>query len=102
MATHSSILAWEMPMDGEAWGGYRPWGRKESDYDRAIKYAQHRVMKHSTDRKTAGQVTSTLLCHPSSSYRVQLSVSFQKRKTRLSWWCAHPEIQTGKSRHKGF
>ena len=31
MATHSSILAWRIPMDSEAWRGYRPWGHKESD-----------------------------------------------------------------------
>ena len=26
MTTHSSILAWRIPMDGGAWWGYRPWG----------------------------------------------------------------------------
>ena len=31
MATHSSILAWRIPMDREAWQGYSPWGRKKSD-----------------------------------------------------------------------
>ena len=30
MATHSSILAWEISQTEEP-GGYRPWGRKESD-----------------------------------------------------------------------
>ena len=30
MATHSSILAWEIPWTEEP-GGYSPWGRKESD-----------------------------------------------------------------------
>ena len=29
MATHSSILAWRVPMDRGAW--HSPWGRKESD-----------------------------------------------------------------------
>ena len=29
MATHSSILAWKIPMDREAWLGYSPWGHKE-------------------------------------------------------------------------
>ena len=28
MATHSSVLAWRIPMDRAAWG---PWGSKESD-----------------------------------------------------------------------
>ena len=30
MATHSSILAWEVPWIEEP-GGYNPWGCKESD-----------------------------------------------------------------------
>ena len=30
MATHSSILAWRIPMDRGAMAGYSPWGRKES------------------------------------------------------------------------
>ena len=30
MATHSSILAWEIPWTEEP-GGYSPWGREESD-----------------------------------------------------------------------
>ena len=30
MATHSSILAWEIPWTEEL-VGYSPWGRKESD-----------------------------------------------------------------------
>ena len=31
MATHSSILAWEIPWTEEPGGLYSPWGRKESD-----------------------------------------------------------------------
>ena len=31
MATHSSILAWRIPMDRGAWWAYSAWGRKESD-----------------------------------------------------------------------
>ena len=31
MATHSSILAWEIPWTEELDGLYSPWGRKESD-----------------------------------------------------------------------
>ena len=30
MATHSSILAWEIP-EKRSWAGYRPWGREELD-----------------------------------------------------------------------
>ena len=29
MATHSSSLAWRLPMDREAWWATSPWGRKE-------------------------------------------------------------------------
>ena len=31
IATHSSILAWRIPIDRGARGGYSPWGCKESD-----------------------------------------------------------------------
>ena len=31
MATHSSILAWRIPIDREAWQATSPWGRKELD-----------------------------------------------------------------------
>ena len=31
MATHSSILAWKIPMDRGIWSGYSPWDLKESD-----------------------------------------------------------------------
>ena len=31
MATHSSILAWEIPWTEESGGLYSPWGRQESD-----------------------------------------------------------------------
>ena len=82
---------------------YSPWGRKESDTaERLSTHNTERLNIASTDGKTAVQVTSTLLCCQPSSCRVQLSVNFQKRKTSLSWWFARPEIQTGKTRHKGF
>ena len=31
MATHSSFLAWRIPMEKRKLGGYSPWGPKESD-----------------------------------------------------------------------
>ena len=45
MATHSSILAWRIPMDREAWrggewGGYSPWGRKKLDMTEQLSIAQ--------------------------------------------------------------
>ena len=36
VATHSSILALENPMDRGAWRGYSPWGRKESDMNERL------------------------------------------------------------------
>ena len=38
MATHSSILAWKIPMDRGAWSGYSPWGREESDTTEQIRF----------------------------------------------------------------
>ena len=40
MATHSSILAWRIPMDRRSLAGYSPWGRKETDVTEHA--AQHR------------------------------------------------------------
>ena len=31
MGTHSSILAWRIPMEEKSLLGYSPWGHKESD-----------------------------------------------------------------------
>ena len=39
MATHSSILVWEIPWTEES-GGYSPLGRKESDTTEATWHAQ--------------------------------------------------------------
>ena len=36
MATHSSILAWEIPWTGEP-GGYIPWGHKRVRHDLVTK-----------------------------------------------------------------
>ena len=35
MATHSSILAWRIPMDKRNLADYSPWGHKESDMTEA-------------------------------------------------------------------
>ena len=45
MATHSSILAWEIPWTEEP-GGLHPWGHKESDVTEATKHstAQHSLV----------------------------------------------------------
>ena len=39
MATCSSILAWRIPMDRGAWGGYSPPGHKESDTTEATQHS---------------------------------------------------------------
>ena len=42
MATHSSILAWEIPWIEK---GYSPWGRKRVRYDSATKQQQQGMGK---------------------------------------------------------
>ena len=42
MATHSSILAWRIPMDRGAWRAYSPWGHKESYRTEWLSTAQHK------------------------------------------------------------
>ena len=46
MATHSSILAWRIPMDGGAWWamGYSPWGLKEQDMTKQLSSARILVL----------------------------------------------------------
>ena len=39
MATYCSSLAWRIPRDRGAWGGYSPWGRKESDMTKQLSTA---------------------------------------------------------------
>ena len=41
VATHSSILAWRIPMDRGAWRGYSPWGHKEPDTAERLSTEQH-------------------------------------------------------------
>ena len=50
MSTHSSILAWRIPMDRGAWqvpvflcslAGYSPWVRKESDMTKKLTISVH-------------------------------------------------------------
>ena len=37
MATHSTMLAWKVPMDRGAWWAYSPGGRKQSDTTEQLK-----------------------------------------------------------------
>ena len=41
MAIYSSILAWRIPMDREAWQSYSPWGLKEWDTAKRLSTAQY-------------------------------------------------------------
>ena len=45
MATHSSILAWRIPLDTGGLVGYSPWGRKELDMTERLSIAQ-RMVRH--------------------------------------------------------
>ena len=42
VATHSSILAWKIPMDRKGWSGYSPWGQG--------------ILKEGKDEARGGQV----------------------------------------------
>ena len=49
MATHSSILAWRIPMDRAAWQAtYSPWVHKESDTTQQLSTAQEIVYSYSS------------------------------------------------------
>ena len=41
MATHSSILAWRIPMDRGVLTGYSPWGHKESIRTEGLRTQAH-------------------------------------------------------------
>ena len=45
MATHSSILAWRLPMNKRSLAGYSPWGRKQLDTNEVTWHAGTRI-KH--------------------------------------------------------
>ena len=49
MATHSSILAWRIPMDRGAWQAALPWGRKEmGTTERLSRYSDKGEATHSS------------------------------------------------------
>ena len=57
MATHSSILAWRIPMDRErSLAGYSLWGHKEPDTTEWVSTAQHKHIPNS-----CGFITIVLL-----------------------------------------
>ena len=41
MATHPSILAWEIPWTERSLAGYSPWGRKELDKIQCLRTQAH-------------------------------------------------------------
>ena len=52
MATHSSLLAWEIPQTVEP-GGYSPWGRKIIRHDLATEH-KNKVTVEEMRRQQAG------------------------------------------------
>ena len=49
MATHSSILAWRIPIDRGAWEGYSPWGGKKFDTTDRLSLMTRYTSRTSTD-----------------------------------------------------
>ena len=49
MATHSSILAWEIPWTEEPGGLYSPWGRKRVQHDLVTKQQQY-ILRYSPSK----------------------------------------------------
>ena len=49
MTTHSSILAWRIPMEKGSLVGYSPWGHTESDTTEAAKQQQQYFLKSKDD-----------------------------------------------------
>ena len=67
MATHSSILAWRMPMDRQrSLGGYRPWGHKESDTTEQLSLSPYLLSKTFFSSVQFSSVTQSCptLCNP--------------------------------------
>ena len=58
MATHSSILAWEIPWTEEA-GRYSPWGHKDSDTTESLNTHTH---THTHTRLTYVSSSCRIVC----------------------------------------
>ena len=72
MATHSSILAWEIPQTEQP-GGYSSWGRGESDMTEATKQQQ-----------AGGPSTASLGPIPSHTEQLQV-MCYPNQKTDTPW-----------------
>ena len=48
MATHSSILAWRIPLDRGAWRATGQWDHKQSDTTERLTHTQHKMGSFST------------------------------------------------------
>ena len=63
MTTHSSILAWRIPMGRGVWQAINnPWAHKESDTTEQLSTAQHNMLLldvHGTFRKTHKKINIT-------------------------------------------
>ena len=60
MATHSSILAWEIPRTEEP-GGYSPWGCRESDTTELLSTQESNILSVKSHRPTRSCVSLVLL-----------------------------------------
>ena len=61
MATHSSILAWEIPWQRRL-VGYSPWGRKESDTTERLSTQQHQGKQCELGLTAALNLTGRIRC----------------------------------------
>ena len=61
VATHSSILAWRIPIDRGAWQA-SPWGRKELDTTEQLSTAKHSVLEGCRDFVLTGKSGQVAWC----------------------------------------
>ena len=63
MATHSSVLAWRIPMDRGAWWATAHGGCRESDTTERLSTAQHCYYRVSVHRGIFGKYKVSLKSH---------------------------------------
>ena len=51
MATHSSILAWRIPVNRTDWWAHSPWGGKELDMTLQVNNSRHIFLTNSENTK---------------------------------------------------
>ena len=63
MATHSSLLAWRIPIGQRSLMGCSPWGCKESDTTERLSTAQSLFPGYDQDQKTTTTTTQRITLH---------------------------------------